>query len=132
MMDKKQVAFAKSRCFYPCFRTAILGCFSKGVLVQGQMCELKGCRFDNDIAIPEFTAPKGQVYTYENPTLKSIAKFPKLPDPWEQKQVRIDTNQPKHASTLPDCFTSYSMICTLFNINLRKEIKIIIHIPMGN
>ena len=68
----------------------MIGTFKKGQLVKGRMCELKGCKFENDIGIPEFTEPKGDFITFKNPALESIGVNPTIPNPWEKTQVRIE------------------------------------------
>lgn len=74
---------------YPDWKMAIKGEWKEEKLVRGQLCELEGSVMENGIRIPIFSKPSGPVYQYEKPSVKNIALFPLVPDPWEAKQVYV-------------------------------------------
>ena len=80
---------------YPDFKTVLRGEFKDGKIIKGQICSLIGSKCEKGIYIPTFTKPHGQVYEFENPGRKTMAKNPLLPDPWESSLAYVK------ASNLP-------------------------------
>lgn len=64
---------------YPDFKTVLRGQFKDGKAVKAQYCSLIGSTCEKGMFIPNFTKPTGQVYQYEEPSRKVMAKNPMLP-----------------------------------------------------
>lgn len=75
---------------YPDMKMAIRGEFKDEKLVCGQVCELLGVVTEDGIKKPIFSEGTGQVYEYENPSIRNIALHPLLRDPWENERVYVD------------------------------------------
>ena len=81
---------------YPDFKTVLRGQFKNGLLVKGQICSLIGSKCEKGIFIPTFTKPEGQVYEYEEPSKKVMAKNPLIAEPWETRHVYVkESNLPQ-------------------------------------
>ena len=78
---------------YSDFKTAIKGKFHNEKLVSAQMCEVIGSTLEYGIRIPIFSQPSGQIYSYEEPSRRVIARNPLLPDPWEAEMVYVKDSQ---------------------------------------
>jgi len=96
-VDSKDGSFSGSDIayIYPDFKTVLRGEFKDEKVIKGQMCSLIGSKSERGICIPTFTKPEGQVYEFEEPGRKTIAKNPLLPEPWEAtlsyvKQSNLD------------------------------------------
>ena len=74
---------------YPDFQTVLRGSFVNEKLVSGKICSLTGCRLDHGMMVPLFSEQSGQIYAYEEPSRRVIAKHPVLPDPWESNMVYV-------------------------------------------
>ena len=80
---------------YPDFKTVLRGEFKDEKVIKGQICSLIGSKIERGICIPTFTKAEGQVYEFEEPGRKTMAKNPLVPEPWEAtlsyvKQSNLD------------------------------------------
>ena len=84
---------------YPDFKTVLRGEFKDEKVIKGQICSLIGSKIERGICIPTFTKAEGQVYEFEEPGRKTMAKNPLVPEPWEAtlsyvKQSNLDQAKP--------------------------------------
>ena len=84
---------------YPDFKTVLRGEFKDEKVIKGQICFLIGSKIERGICIPTFTKAEGQVYEFEEPGRKTMAKNPLVPEPWEAtlsyvKQSNLDQAKP--------------------------------------
>ncbi|TRY68905.1 hypothetical protein TCAL_03794 [Tigriopus californicus] len=117
---------------YPDFHNAIKGQFENELLIQGQMCSLSFCDFVNGIAIPSFTESNGPVISYEQPSLRQIARNPLIPDHWEKSIVEVkDSNLPQGGDGLfAKChLPKKSLICLFNGIRMKLTTYAAEHMP---
>ena len=62
------------------------------------MALLTGSVLEQGMRVPIFSEPEGQVYTYEAPSRRQIAKNPLLGDPYETDLVYVKESQLPQAS----------------------------------
>ena len=74
---------------YPDFKTALLGQFEDGELIQAQAVTLECVLEEDRLLIPLFSEPEGPMYTREISELHRMTSTPLLPDPYEQEWVQV-------------------------------------------
>ena len=74
---------------YPDFKTALVGTFVDGVLEEAKATTLKTVVDDRGIKIPIFNEAVGPTYCREISNYTFVTNYPMLPDPYENKIVKV-------------------------------------------
>lgn len=74
---------------YPDMKTAFMGLFCKGHLVQAQSTTLEYVHQDQGLLVPFFNDPAGPIYRRDISNFETVTQDPLLPDPYESSIVDV-------------------------------------------